>query len=195
MPPPKKDSDLGLSRSACDAVSTPRRRRKQRFAVSDIGASVSAKYDKANYRSIARVLGIETGEAGVAEFVRRLVFSTLSGNADMHLKNWSLIYPDRRTPVLSPAYDLLSTIPYIADDKMALNYSRTKKMTEFSKDELTHLAAKAKISEKLAVDTAAEIVQRFKKIWSERKGDLPLDKKVVEVVDAHAASIPIYNEL
>lgn len=113
----------------------------------------------------------------------------------MHLKNWSLIYPDRRTPVLSPAYDLLSTIPYIAGDKMALNYSRTKKMTEFSKDELTHLAAKAKISEALALDTAAEIVQRFKKIWSERKGDLPLEKKVVEVVDAHAASIPIYSEL
>ena len=22
----------------------------------------------------------------------------------MHLKNWSLLYPDRRTPVLSPAY-------------------------------------------------------------------------------------------
>lgn len=101
--------------------------------------------------------------------------------------------PPHARPV--PAYDLLSTIPYIADDKMALNYSRTKKMTEFSKDELTHLAAKAKISEKLAVDTAAEIVQRFKKIWSERKGDLPLEKKVVEVVDAHAASIPIYSEL
>nr|WP_244617037.1 MULTISPECIES: HipA domain-containing protein [unclassified Rhizobium] len=32
-------------------------------------------------------------------------------NGDMHLKNWSLIYPDRRTPALSPAYDLLSTIP------------------------------------------------------------------------------------
>ncbi|MEY9418417.1 serine/threonine-protein kinase HipA [Bradyrhizobium japonicum] len=159
------------------------------------GVFPDEKYDKANYRSIARVLGIETGEAGVAEFVRRLVFSTLIGNADMHLKNWSLIYPDRRTPVLSPAYDLLSTIPYIADDKMALNYSRTKKMAEFSKDELTHLAAKAKISEKLAVDTAAETVQRFKKMWAERKADLPLEKKVVEIVDAHATSIPIYNEL
>lgn len=159
------------------------------------GVFPDEKYDKANYRSIAHVLGIETGDAGVAEFIRRLVFSTLIGNADMHLKNWSLIYPDRRTPVLSPAYDLLSTIPYIADDKMALNYSRTKKMAAFSKDELTHLAAKAKISEKLAVDTAAETVQRFKQVWAKQKTDLPLEKNVVEVVDAHAAAIPIYNEL
>jgi serine/threonine-protein kinase HipA len=159
------------------------------------GVAPDEKYSHANYRGIARVLGIETGDSGVAEFIRRLVFSTLIGNADMHLKNWSLIYPDRRTPVLSPAYDLLSTIPYIADDKMALNYSRTKKMTEFSKDELTHLAAKAKISEKLVLDTAAETVQRFKQMWADEKNSLPLEKKVVQRVDAHAATIPIYTEL
>jgi serine/threonine-protein kinase HipA len=159
------------------------------------GVAPDEKYGHANYRGIARVLGIETGDSGVAEFIRRLVFSTLIGNADMHLKNWSLIYPDRRTPVLSPAYDLLSTIPYIADDKMALNYSRTKKMTELSKDELTHLAAKAKISEKLVLDTAAETVHRFKQMWADEKNSLPLEKKVVQRVDAHAATIPIYTEL
>ena len=68
------------------------------------------KYDKGNYRMIGRVLGIETSTADVAEFIRRLVFSTLIGNGDMHLKNWSLIYPDRRTPALSPAYDLCRPI-------------------------------------------------------------------------------------
>jgi hypothetical protein len=41
--------------------------------------------------------------------------------------------------------DLLSTIPYIAGETMALKYSRTKKMTEFTKDELKHLAVKARI--------------------------------------------------
>jgi len=159
------------------------------------GVYPEGKYDHATYRRIAGVLGIETGDADIAEFIRRLVFSTLIGNADMHLKNWSLIYKDGRTPTLSPAYDLLSTIPYIADETMALKYSRTKKMAEFSKDELKHLAAKARISEKLVLDTAAETVARFKQVWSEQKTKLPLEKKVVEMVDAHAASIPIYKEL
>src|SRR6266550_279170 len=159
------------------------------------GVYPDGKYDRATYRRIAAVLGIETGDADIAEFIRRLVFSTLIGNADMHLKNWSLIYADGRTPTLSPAYDLLSTIPYIADETMALKYSRTKKMAEFSKDELKHLAAKARISEKLVLDTAAETVARFKQVWSEQKTKLPLEKKVVEMVDAHAASIPIYSEL
>jgi serine/threonine-protein kinase HipA len=153
------------------------------------------KYQHATYRRIAAVLGIETGDADVAEYIRRLVFSTLIGNADMHLKNWSLIYADGRTPALSPAYDLLSTIPYIADETMALKYSRSKKMAEFSKDELKHLAAKARLSEKLVLDTATETVARFKEIWPREKANLPLEKRVVGIVDAHAASIPIYSEL
>lgn len=159
------------------------------------GIYPEGKYEHATYRRIANVLGIETGDAEVAEFIRRLVFSTLIGNADMHLKNWSLIYADGRTPTLSPAYDLLSTIPYIPDDTMALKYSRTKKMSEFSKDELKHLAAKAKLREKLVLDTAGETVRRFKELWAKEKKNLPLEKKVVDIIDAHAASIPLYTEL
>ncbi len=52
------------------------------------------KYERASYRSIAGVIWRETGERGLTEFVRRLVFSALIGNADMHLKNWSLLYRD-----------------------------------------------------------------------------------------------------
>lgn len=151
------------------------------------------KYRKANYRTIGTVLGIETGDAGVAEYIRRLVFSTLIGNADMHLKNWSLIYADRRIPSLAPAYDLLSTIPYIADETAALNYSRTKKMSEFSVDELSHLAAKARLSEKLVLDTTRETVDRFREVWASEKSNLPLAKKVVDAVDAHAPTVPIYR--
>jgi len=41
----------------------------------------------------------------------RLLFAFLTGNEDMHLKNWSLITRDDKVE-LSPAYDLLnSTIP------------------------------------------------------------------------------------
>ncbi|MBY3246696.1 type II toxin-antitoxin system HipA family toxin [Rhizobium laguerreae] len=153
------------------------------------------KYDKGNYRMIGRVLGIETGEADVAEFIRRLVFSTLIGNGDMHLKNWSLIYPDRRTPALAPAYDLLSTIPYIeGEDTAALNFSRTKKMTALSMDELAHLAAKAELPEKLVFDAARETVERFRAVWDSEKNNLPMAGNVRGMIDAHASSIELYRE-
>ena len=159
------------------------------------GVSPDDKYKSANYRNIGSVLGVETGDAGVAEYIRRLVFSTLIGNADMHLKNWSLIYPDGRTPALSPAYDLLSTIPYLIDETAALKYSRTKKMAEVTKDEFSHLAAKARLSEKLVLDTATETVARFKEVWASEKANLPLVKKVVDAVEGHMVKVPIYREL
>lgn len=154
------------------------------------------KYKRASYANIARVIGTETGDAGSAEFIRRLVFSALIGNGDMHLKNWSLIYPDRRSASLSPAYDLVSTIAYIAgEDTAALNFSRTKKMAEFDVDELRHLAAKALLPEKLVVDTAAETVQRFRETWTAEKKNLPLGANVAKAIDAHAPTVPLYDEL
>jgi serine/threonine-protein kinase HipA len=119
------------------------------------------KYEKASARNIAQVIAAEGTEDDIAEFIRRLTFNTLIGNADMHLKNWSMIYPDRRRAALAPAYDFVSTIAYLPDDKAALNFSRTKRFDKFSEDELTHLAAKALLPEKLVLDTARETVARF----------------------------------
>lgn len=155
------------------------------------GVRPEDKYEKASYRAIATVLGIESDEADIAEFIRRLVFNTLIGNADMHLKNWSLHYPDRRRPKLAPAYDLLSTILYLPDDKAALKYARTRRMDEFSLDELAYLAAKARLPEKPVRDTALAFVEAFRTLWQCEKRHLPLGKDQVERIDRHIAGIPL----
>jgi serine/threonine-protein kinase HipA len=149
------------------------------------------KYKKASYRNIVEVIAAEAGHEGVAEFIRRLVFNTLIGNADMHLKNWSLIYPDRRTAALSPAYDFVSTIHYIPDDKAALTYVRTKRMAEFSSDLLANLARKARLPEKLVLDTAAETVARFHEAWKAEKKHLPLSRDLISTIERHVKTVPI----
>lgn len=45
----------------------------------------------------------------VVNFCELVLFSFLSGNADMHLKNFSLIHQPEVGTVLAPAYDLLAT--------------------------------------------------------------------------------------
>ena len=149
------------------------------------------KYKKASMRNIAEVIGIEGQENDVAEFTRRLVFNTLIGNADMHLKNWSLIYNDKRSASIAPAYDFVSTIPYIADKEAALKVSRSKKFTDFTMDELSHLAAKARLPEKLVLDTASETVELFHEKWQSEKTNLALNSDVIEVIDKHLEDIPI----
>ncbi|MBX9462825.1 MAG: type II toxin-antitoxin system HipA family toxin [Aquamicrobium sp.] len=149
------------------------------------------KYKKASYRNLISVIASESDQDDVAEFIRRLTFNVLIGNGDMHLKNWSLIYPDRRNARLSPAYDFVSTIPYIANDKSALTFSRTKEFTGFTTDELAHLSAKAKLPKKLVLDTAKETISLFMERWETEKANLPMHKDVVETIDKHLTTLPV----
>jgi serine/threonine-protein kinase HipA len=149
------------------------------------------KYTKASYVNIASVLAAEGTDNDIAEFIRRLTFNTLIGNADMHLKNWSVIYQDRRTAALAPAYDFVSTIPYIQDEKAALNFSREKRFDALTEDELSHLAARAHISKRLVLETARETVALFHCTWREQKAHLPLAVEVVKAIEAHVRTLPI----
>lgn len=158
------------------------------------GVYPDRKYKVGNARNIATVIGAEAQETDIAEFIRRLTFNTLIGNADMHLKNWSLIYPDRRHAALAPAYDFVSTIPYIRDNGAALNVSRTKRFDEYSADELSHLAAKARLPEKLVLDTARETVARFHEHWRREKGNLPLGAAVVDAIEEQLTIVPLVQQ-
>lgn len=149
------------------------------------------KYRKASARRIAKVVATEGTEADIAEFIRRLTFNTLIGNADMHMKNWSLIYPNRRNAALAPAYDFVATIAYIPDSNAALKFSRNKRFDEFTEDELSHLAARALVPEKLVLDTARETVALFHQHWQAEKANLPLSAKVIQAVESHLKTIPI----
>ena len=143
------------------------------------------KYKKARLRTIAQVLAAEGSQADIAELIRRIVFNALIGNGDMHLKNWSVIYPDKRNAAIAPAYDFVSTIPYIPGDRYGLKISRTREFTEITEDELIHLAAKAALPEKLVLDTARETVALFHEKWRSEKKNLPMAAGVREAIERH----------
>lgn len=152
------------------------------------------KYKKASMRNIAEVIGIEGQESDIAEFIRRVVFNALIGNADMHLKNWSLIYNDPRIASIAPVYDFVSTVPYIADETMALKMSRSNRFDQFSSDELAHLAAHARLPEKLVLDVAYETVKRFHDVWRSEKNNLALASGVIKAIEKHLKTVPIAKE-
>ena len=131
------------------------------------------KYGHRSYANIAAVLWAETGEAGTYEFLRRLVFSVLIGNADMHLKNWSLLYPDRRTPVLSPAYDFVATLPYIPNDKLALSFGGSRSLTEITTDQVRRFADTARLPASPMWPIVTEMTDRTVAAW-EKLGEKDL---------------------
>lgn len=155
------------------------------------GVYPERKYERASYRNIAEVLWAETGAPGITEFVRRLVFSILIGNADMHLKNWSLLYPDGRQPVLSPGYDFVSTIAFINDTNLALNLVKTRSMVDISRDTLAQFAAKARLPEKLVLQVAGETVERFMEAWGREKNHLALNARMIGVIERHLVGLAL----
>jgi len=158
------------------------------------GIFAEDKYKKASSANIASVVAAETDGKDTEEFIRRLTFNTLIGNGDMHLKNWSLIYPDRRNARLSPAYDFVSTIPYIPNDQAALNFSRTRTFAEFSWDELEHLSAKAALPTTHVLATARETVALFMARWTAEKQNLPMRQDVIDAIDRHLETLPIVTD-
>jgi serine/threonine-protein kinase HipA len=93
------------------------------------------------------------------------VFSVLIGNADMHLKNWSLLYPDRRKPVLSPAYDFVATLPYIPGDTLALSFGGSKGLDEITPDQMRSFADMARIPASPLWQIAVETAERTAESW------------------------------
>lgn len=155
------------------------------------GVYPEEKYKTARMRNIAQVLASEGSQADIAELIKRIAFNILIGNGDMHLKNWSVIYPDRRTAAIAPAYDFVSTVPYIPGDSFALKISRTKEFSEITEDEFIHLAAKAALPEKLVLDAVRETVHLFHEKWQSEKGNLPMTAKVREAIEKHIEMVPL----
>ncbi len=149
------------------------------------------KYKKASMFNIANVIAAESDDADMREFMRRLVFNTLIGNADMHVKNWSVYYPDKRIARLAPAYDFVSTIPYLHDNEAALSVSQSKRFDRFDAAELAHLAARAGLPKAMMLDTARETVELFHQHWNAEKKNLPLQADVVSAIEGHLKTVPI----
>ena len=129
------------------------------------GEFPARKYERASYEDIARVLWAEAGLGDVVELARRLAFAALIGNADMHLKNWSVIYRDGRSAALAPAYDCVATMAYLDDPRMALSLGETKDMYAMDLSRFAKFAARAGVPEVPVVDAVRETAERVRSEW------------------------------
>jgi serine/threonine-protein kinase HipA len=85
----------------------------------------------ASYEQIGKTILKYSTNPGLdlVNFCEIVLFSFLTGNADMHLKNFSLIYDSVNGPILAPAYDMLSTalVNPADDEDLALTLNGKKK--------------------------------------------------------------------
>ena len=109
------------------------------------------------------------------------LFSFLTGNADMHLKNFSLIYPVKEMVQIAPAYDLLATrliIPEKDDpEEMALTLNGKKR--NFTLNDFKAYAANLGLNER----QIRNVFNRFSKALPQTKAAIDTDLFPDEIKD------------
>ncbi|MBO4917734.1 MAG: HipA domain-containing protein [Bacteroidales bacterium] len=123
-----KDGSIGYLTKRID-----RTKKGEKIAMEDM-CQLTERQTEHKYRSSYEQIGkairkySAVPQLDMVDFLELVYFSWLTGNNDMHLKNFSL-YAPAGEPVLSPAYDLLSAaISNPADDEeLALNLNGKKK--------------------------------------------------------------------
>lgn len=87
---------------------------------------------KGSYEQIARSIRrfSSVSQLDLVNYWEQVVFSWITGNSDMHLKNFSLYSKESGKYVLAPAYDMLSTALVMPEDKeelaLTLNGKKSK---------------------------------------------------------------------
>lgn len=150
------------------------------------------KYTRANYETLGKIVLTVAGEDALREYIRRLVFVVASGNGDAHLKNWSFIYRDGLHASLSPAYDLVSTIRYLPDDELGLNFARSKAFASVSMSGFVRFASKIGANESLVVDEVQKSVSSIRESWLNLRHSLPLPKAHVLALQEHLDRVPLF---
>jgi serine/threonine-protein kinase HipA len=157
------------------------------------GVYPSRKYEGAAYHDIASALSAAISPTAALEFVSRLALVVITGNGDMHLKNWSLIYRGNGDkPELAPIYDVLSTVPYIPADSMALSLGGERSFKALAAPRWKAFANRARLPEPAVLKTVTKVVERVNEHWWSLPERAVIPEKVLERIDEHVKTmIPI----
>jgi len=140
-----------------------------------------------SYEEIAAIIE-RLAPSSQREFIRRLVFCVIAGNGDAHLKNWSLIYPNGREPLLSPAYDLVPTIVFSKNDNLALALNGSRKFRNVRLDSFKGLAANTSHEWETVRRWVREDVEHIFGEWQLLRKELSLTEREYFLLNRHVGS-------
>jgi serine/threonine-protein kinase HipA len=160
-----------------------------------VGQWPEQKYEGASYESLGRIVHELCGEEDFLQYVRRLVLNILVGNEDAHLKNWSLVYHDRRHPRLSPAYDIVSTVMYEGlSRETGLNIAGSKRANRVTLATFRRLAEKARYSSRSDVeDVVVDVHRRLLPAMEEVREGTLLPDEMWSRWFSYLESLPLHN--
>jgi serine/threonine-protein kinase HipA len=128
---------------------------------------ITEAFDK--YRSSLEKIGKAISEYSVntlldlLRFYEVILFSYITGNNDMHLKNFSLIRNNENWE-FSPAYDLLNVNLHLPEDKEETALTLAGKKSRLTKKDFIQLGLKFNLTEKQISNTFKRLINEEKKM-------------------------------
>lgn len=104
----------------------------------------------------------------LVRFFEIIFFSYITGNNDMHLKNFSLILNNEEW-LLSPAYDLLNVNLHLLEDNEETALTINGKKRKLTKTDFINLGLKFQLTEKQILNTFNRFIKVEKKMRQEIK--------------------------
>lgn len=135
---------------------------------------------RGSYEKTGRTIRQYSSQSGLdaLTFFELLLFSYIIGNADMHLKNFSMLENIDGSFTLSPAYDLLSTFLVIDNEPEQLSLTINGKKNKIKKTDFDILAKNLSLNEKQRDNSYAKFITKKKKIeWWVQNSFLPNNQK------------------
>ena len=150
------------------------------------------KYDNHSFADIARVTYQAIGNDALVDFLHRVVFNIAIANNDMHLKNWSFIYPDGRTPRLAPAYDYVCTKAYLGHNETGLALGAARFFQNVTLEEFERLAERAGLSRSAVRAAVLDMIARVRSRWPQIRDGMPLPA-ITQTIDDQLARVPLFG--
>ena len=118
----------------------------------------------------------------LAKFWEIVLFSWITGNSDMHLKNFSLYAPIQGNPQLAPAYDLLNTLLVMPSDTEELALTLNAKKKKITLQDFQKAVANSGLEEKVFQNILRKY-HAVKNDWSAfiERSFLPQDMKTAYI--------------
>jgi serine/threonine-protein kinase HipA len=150
------------------------------------------KYDNKTTSWVANVIATLCPSEDLDEFVRRLVFGVCTGNNDMHLKNWAIVYPDGYNARIAPLYDFVCSLLYYPRGTLALTIGGAREFNEVDEGALRAFARAAEISERRIVILANDVVDQLRATWPDFRRTVD-DEDLVDALEENFARLPLMN--
>lgn len=174
------------------------RKNNERIHIEDFGQILDrppgdAQYH-GSYEEIAAVIRW-IAPASADELLKTIVFNLICGNGDAHLKNFSVIYPDSRNAVLTPAYDIVSTLLYRPPGKeqLALTLNGEKSFRSVDLQSLGRLMDNLGIERSVGERVVREFVDAAIGAWNQADVQTNYTTKQIERLKSHLDSLPLRN--